>query len=139
MKDLYAGTLVEKRDIASYNDDGDTVLNLVVKTSKTIVLFRGEADRADAELKVGDNIVLSEVARSPRIYRTTKGSTVETVDMIAESFVIVPPREFKTSLSELTKMSLTEEDLVFTDADRLACESATAKDAPEDTDLDDVF
>jgi len=42
-------------------------------------------------------------------------------------------------LSELTKMSLTEEDLVFTDADRLACESATAKDAPEDTDLDDVF
>jgi len=135
MKDIYAGTISGKRDLARYNDDGDSVINLVVETSKnivgninvalkrTVVLFKGEAERAESTLNVGDSVVFSDAVRSPRIFKTTRGKTVEVVDILAGGFTVVPPREFKSNLKDLTEMSLGDQELSFTDADRLECEA----------------
>jgi len=151
MNNLYAGTISEKRDLARYNDDGDSVINLVVETSKTIVgnikvavkrtvvLFRGEAEKADNGLSVGDNVVFSDAVRSPRIFKTTRGKTVEAVDIIAGGFTVVPPREFKSNMEALAKLSLTEEELTFTDVDRAALEAQATESAADDTDLDDII
>ena len=149
MSNIYAGIVSEKRDLATYNDKGDTVINLVIETTKTlvgsikiatkktVVLFRGEAEKANRELEVGTPVVFSEVSRSPRVYQTSKGSTVETVDMIAESFSVIKAKELKENAEALAEMSIDEESFTFTDSDREACEGrAQTSTQNEDEDED---
>lgn len=144
----YAGTISEKRDLVSYDDDGNKVINLVVKTSKklvgsimipvkrTIVLFRGEALDAEKELSVGSHVVFTEVMRNPRVYKTAKGNAIEVVDMVAESYSIIKPKDFKDNLVALMAENLPEDKLIFTDADRVACEKAAASaDESDDAEL----
>jgi len=144
---IYAGTVDAKRDKATYDDDGNSVINIIVKTHKTlignikvavkrtVVLFRGEADLADKALEPGVHVVFGEVTRNPRIYKTKKGLTREVVDMVAESFEVVKPKDFKDNLDELMKMNLAEGEFTFTDEDRATALKAEAAIDSDDSDI----
>ena len=143
----YAGTVDEKRAKASYNDEGDSVLNIVVKTMKTLVgniqvpvkrtitLFRGQADTADDLLEPGVHVVFSEVVRNPRVFETGRGKKVETVDLIAEGFTVIKPKDFKEHLEVLMEANVPDSEFTFTDEDRTAAAAVTDTIDAKDDDI----
>ena len=148
---IYAGTVDSKREKMPYDDDGNSVINIVVKTQKTlignikvavkrtVVLFRGEADSADDLLEPGVHVVFNEVIRNPRVYKTKKGLVREVVDMVAETFKVIEPEDFETNLDELMKMNMSEKELTFSKADReLALKVEAEADAADDVDDSDL-
>lgn len=142
---LYAGTIRSTTGIRGCDKEGNKVINFTVKTTKTLVgsvkiavlrtvaLFRDEAISADA-LKVGNHVVFGSITRNPRSYETLRGTTVEVVDMIANSFEVIPAKDFKENEEELMKMNVDEKEFVFTDADRVLCEEAKAAKKAAGTD-----
>ena len=143
----YIGTVSEKSDLRTCDDDGTKVINMVVKTTKTlvgsvkvavrktVVLFRGEAVLANQDIKIGDHVCFSEVERNPRAYETARGKTVELVDMIAQSFDVIKPKDFKDNLDALMELNISEGELTFTDDDRASLASAKVVAASDDDEI----
>lgn len=127
---IFAGEVIEKRDLAVYNNAGDSVINITVGYSKevfggilkmvkaNIVFFKGLADKVDDEIEIGDHVFIGEATRSPRIYQTKSGSKVETVDLIAQDYTKISEKQFKKSWPELEKAIIPESELTFQAADR---------------------
>lgn len=142
MEKFYAGEIIGMNQ-ASYNDQGDSVVNLIVNNTqvifggikkmvkRTVVLFKAEADRAAAELKVGDKVYLDPVDRNPRMYKANNGKVIETVDIVANGFSKVSASAWKASEKDLLKGMMPESEFVFTDEDRDFCLSQETGDDTE--------
>ncbi len=129
---IFAGTVMEKREVVAYNDSGDSVINLVVGVVKevfggikttarqTVVLFKGEAERADREIRVGDAVFFGDAVRSARVYETKNGQKREVVDIIANDFTKISKTQFEKSMPEIAKKMISEEELIFSEEDREA-------------------
>lgn len=132
MKDLFVGTFDSSREISSYDDDGNEVINLIITNAKklvgdivvmvkrTVVLYRAEAVKADKTLKVGDCVVFTSAERKARTYKDNTGKTRELVEVVAQGFQVVDKKEFEKNYPALVKMSLPDSDFDYTEADREA-------------------
>ena len=150
MSKIYAGQILEMR-IGEYGDDANAVCNLIIGTTKkafggidvmvkkTVVLFRKTAELAEDKLKEGDRVYFDEVVRNPRVYRTSKGTDVETVDMIAEVFTKLTKDQLEIGLAEEGTNMMSADDFKFTDDDRALLAKQAEVSTENDDDLDDVF
>ncbi len=139
-KNVFAGKIEEKQELSTYNDK-DSVINLIVSTKKviagtitttikrTIVLFKGDAVKADRSLKVGDMALFTEVERSPRIYKNKKQEEIQVLDLRANGFTKLTAKEFKDNKDALADLMITELDFTDEDGAKLAKQAEAVKAA----------
>lgn len=160
MAKIYAGEILEMTE-GEYEDvetkDKQSILNVIIGVSKTLVgdikvvtkqtavLFREIADKAKADFAVGDFILLNGVSRNPRVYVTKiKGTRVETVDINLDKTGTVNQlarADYEANIDALSKLMLTEKELEFASADRVALAKAeeTSGAGADEGEVDEVF
>jgi len=146
-KDRFAGTIADKSELNITNSSGRSVINLWAERMEEIitgipeavrarlVLFGDLAEKAEAELEPGKVVMFTDCQRNPRVYRTDRGTEVETVDVVARGYKVLTKTQYEKARSEIDSMSLSRNDLRFTEADR----AKLSKDAPADDDLNNVL
>lgn len=142
--ELFAGPVVGKREMNTYNDQGGAILNLIVRRvtelikgsgitktiDQTVVLFGDLAIKADKELKIGDHAIFNQVERSPRIFPTKRGEA-RVVDLQARGYDPVDPKAFEQNRDAIAKMEVPDTALEFTAEDETFVRELMAKEAEE--------
>lgn len=142
MERIFAGEIIEKKELATFNDDGDHVLNVVVGVTKTlfgdvttilkrtVVLFRKDAEAADATLREGGFAVFTEPRRNPRVYQNKAGEDVCVVDILANGFTKLTKSQWDENQDYIQTMQL--DGLDFTDEDWEVCRARATSQAKAD-------
>ncbi len=153
MAKIYAGQIVEMSEPRVFGDNNESVINVIVGFSKklfgditvqvkqTVVLFKKHAEKAQTDLKEGDFALFHEVTRSPRVWERN-GKTFEVVDLTLDrigSFQKMTKKSYEDNLDAITDNMVSEDELQFTDADRVALASIAEGEGVEDTDVDTLL
>lgn len=151
----FPAEVIEMNDLVEL-DDNKCVLNITGSFETEIVpgltesiepritLFSRKAREAVEKLKEGINVVFTGVKRNPRAWTSeASNKRVETVELIAEGFTVVPKSKYEAVVKALEeKESLFDIDLLaYTDEDRaadLAMAAATETDSDGDDDDADI-
>lgn len=132
MATRFVGYIKEKSEINVTKTKEKAVINFTISKTREIVegiletvkarvvLFGAEAEEAAVVIKEGDVVLFSEVRRNPRMFTTEAGTLVESVDLVARSFQVIPKSRYEAAKVALEKECISLSELEFTDADREA-------------------
>jgi single-stranded DNA-binding protein len=144
MADRFAGTVEEISELRRLNS-GRAVTNVTLsrtqeiikgikeKVKARIVLFADLAEKAHTELEKGKVVMAYNASRNPRVYTTEKGTTVETVDVVAREFEVLESAVYKKARKQIDELSFSAQDLQFTDKDREAIKAALDESKDNDS------
>jgi hypothetical protein len=134
----FAGTIEEISELRILGN-GKAVTNVTVSKMQEIiagikeqvrarvVLFADLAERAHSDLEEGKMVMFTDCQRNPRAYTTDKGTYVETVDVVSRGFVPLSKTQYEKAKDQIEALSMSVDELTFTDKDRKAMEAADAK------------
>ena len=118
MGNILAGRVIEKSDLAEYDDFGNKVVNFTVETAKQIggatvsevqkvVMFKRLAEEASEKIKEGSYAVFSRCRAEPRTYTNERtGRTRHVVDVTANGYGVLTKKQFQEGADEFAKHAI---------------------------------